>query len=538
MVGIVLLAVPLLVALVRLHGTSFDPPWDDALTEMRVRDVTAGHPELVGAYTRFVALGTPGSHPGPAMFFMLAPGYALLGSTPWALTAAAVLSTLLAIGLLIWVVSRRGGPMFVLVALVAVAVVMHALGPELLTRPWNPYFPLFWWFLFLTAIWSVLDGDVPMLVVATVAGTVCVQAHNSYIGLVGGLTVVGFAVVAWRWWRARGDRPARRHLLVWSAAAVGAALVVWLPAIIDELTRHPGNLSVTWEYFTNYSGARVGLRSALETLCIQSNPWRLVNGDIFFDTVFVRGSIVPGLLLLSAWGASFVAAAWWAWIPGSLRALHRTVGVTLVLEVVSVARIPGALFWYLNLWGWITTMLVIVSLVWTVTLVLTRWLRRDATEPIRAARALVVLLCVLGVTAVAALTVDVTHTELDRPDETLRAVLGPTLRGLAPVSKQRPVVVVWTELALGGPGRELVNELDRRGYRVGALRPFTAEVTRRHTFTPGPDSIGLAIAVGPDRQRWAAQRGARRIGSVRTADVGPVDVFLADAAALRAAVSG
>jgi hypothetical protein len=282
------------------------------------------------------------------------------------------------------------------------------------------------------------------------------------------------------------------------------------------------------------------VRSALETLCIQSNPWRLVNGDIFFNTVFVRGSIVPGLLLLSAWGAGFVVASRSAWMPGSLRALHRTVAVTLVLEVVSVARIPGALFWYLNLWGWITTMLVIVSLVWTATLVLTRRSRRvagDDEAPVRPARALVALLCVIGITAVAALTVDVSHTELDRPDATLRAVLGPAQRGLAPVSKHRPVVVVWTELALGGPGRELVNELDRRGYRVGALPPFTAEVTRRHTFTPGPDSVGLAIAVGPDRQRWASQRGARRLGSGRT-DAGRVDVYLADAAALRAVVAG
>ena len=49
------------------------PASDHALTELQVRDV-GHHPVLVGLYSR-----GDWSHPGPALFYLLAPFYRLVG---------------------------------------------------------------------------------------------------------------------------------------------------------------------------------------------------------------------------------------------------------------------------------------------------------------------------------------------------------------------------------------------------------------------------------------------------------------------------
>src|SRR4029453_1011892 len=74
----------------------------------------------------------------------------------------------------------------------------------------NPYFPLFWWLVFLLAAWSVLCDDLAMLPVAAFAGSYCLQAHNSYLGLVGGVAAALVVVLAVDGWRPRGGRGPRR----------------------------------------------------------------------------------------------------------------------------------------------------------------------------------------------------------------------------------------------------------------------------------------------------------------------------------------
>ena len=86
---LLLLAIPLVTAVVGLREPRWYPTLDDAQTELRVRDVWGPNPPLTGLGGRIGVFGQEqGSHPGPLSFWSLSVFYRLLGATSWALSAA------------------------------------------------------------------------------------------------------------------------------------------------------------------------------------------------------------------------------------------------------------------------------------------------------------------------------------------------------------------------------------------------------------------------------------------------------------------
>src|SRR5690606_16387596 len=55
----------------------------------------------------------------------------------------------------------------------------------------------------------------------------------------------------------------------------------------------------------------------------------------------------------------------WRRGPRALRALHVVVGAALVLGTISMARIFGRPWYYLTLWAWGVTTLLVGAVVWT-----------------------------------------------------------------------------------------------------------------------------------------------------------------------------
>ena len=83
------LAVPLLIAIVVLHSPRWYPLLDMAQTELRVRDVWSSHPPLIGLAGRIGPFNeNGGSHPGPLSFYALWPVYALFGSHAYGMQVA------------------------------------------------------------------------------------------------------------------------------------------------------------------------------------------------------------------------------------------------------------------------------------------------------------------------------------------------------------------------------------------------------------------------------------------------------------------
>ena len=350
----VLIAVPLVVAVIELAKPRWFPVLDLAQTELRIRDVTSSHPPLIGLPGRIGNLVVQGSHPGPLSFWALWPFYKIFGASAWAMEAATASLNVLAIGAVLWMARRRGGTGVLLGVAAMVAVLMRFYGPELLTQPWNPYLPVVWWLVFVVAVWSILCDDYAMLPVAVFAGNFCIQTHISYVGLVLGLGAFAAASVVWTGYRQRDDKATRTRIIRWSLIAFAMLVVLWVPAVVQQLRHSPGNFDIIWNHFTDPPETPIGIGDGIRLFFIHLNPWRLVA-----QMDGMQGSGIPGALFLAAWVASAVGA--WRLRESVLVRLDVMLGVTLLLSLSSMSRIFGYLWFYLVLWSWAVTALMMLA---------------------------------------------------------------------------------------------------------------------------------------------------------------------------------
>ena len=512
---LVVVAVPLAVALVAVLDPTPHPLGEVAETEMRVRDVTTGHPPLVGLPGRIGELARQGSHPGPMSFYALWPTYRLLGQSAGALTAAGVVVHLAAIGVALWLAARRGGvPMALGVALL-LSVLVAAYGGSLLTEPWNPHLPVLWWFAFLLAAWGVADADAPVLPVAVAAGSFCVQTHLPYGGVVGAVLLASVVAAVTTTVRRR-DPGARRTLLVWGGVALVVGVLVWLPPLYEQVAEDRGNLTALWEHFSNPPEEAFGMDIAVHAVLDHLNVWNLVtrSGDV--PPFAPANSIYPGLLLLTAWLASLVIARLRA---PRLLPLHLVTGVALLAGTLSVSRIFGPPNSYLVLWLFGVTSLVVLAVVVTAVTVIGQLLEPRLDRRVVAAGTGALVAGLVVVTGLAAS--DAADTEPPRPEliAGFDAVIGPTVHAL----QQRGVTgggpdgsyVVRVDDPGDGPTLTdgLVVALEREGLRAGVGPDGVIRARRSRVLAPGEATAELRLATGPGVDRWRRRPGYTEIAS-------------------------
>ena len=495
------LVAPLVVAVVVLRRTTWYPVLDLAMTELRVRDVFTSHTPLIGLPGRIGrTLADQGSHPGPMSFYALAPVYRLFGRTAWSLQAGTVAIHGAAIAAALLIARRRGGTPLVLAIAATLAVLTRGYGLAALTEPWNPYLPLLWWFVFLLAVWSVVVGDLRLLVVAVIAASFCAQTHVPYLAMtvaLGGLAVVAAAMHLWRRRNGGGGR--------WLAAAAVVGLLLWTPPLIDQATAEHGNLSKLVEHFTDPPEEPVGMAKGVELALLHLDVASLASGQhgstgsLVTATAEPDGSVVPGLALLAVWLASVVVA--WRLRARELLGLDLVVAAALVAGVVSMGRIFGDLWYYLMLWAWGVTALLVVAVVWTVILALP-----DLGRERVAIGGLVAVLVGSSVL----FSVDATDAEPPAPrlSSTLGAVTGPTAdaleTGVGPATgRDGRYVVTWEDaLHIGSQAYGLVSELERRGYTVGMTRGLVVPNTKYRTIDPDEATAEIHFATGLYIEPW------------------------------------
>ena len=229
---------PFAVIVVALIGTHWTPSGDVALEMLQVSDVAGRHNPLLGAWSRW-----GWNHPGPLLFYVLAPFTWLFGAGG-ALTGVAVLNSTSVIVAVVFARRRGGVTAAALVGLVGVLLAL-TLGPTLLIDPWNPWVGLFPLYAFVVLSWSVSERDLAALPYAVVAASFMVQAHVGFAPFVVGLGLTT-AVLSWQPWgsglRVEAPWPARRRRHV--AASAVCAVVLWAPPVIQQLTSDPGNLAL------------------------------------------------------------------------------------------------------------------------------------------------------------------------------------------------------------------------------------------------------------------------------------------------------
>ena len=517
-----LLAIPFVVALVALHRYHWYPLLDLAQTELRIRDVTSAHPPLVGLPGRIGAY-LQGSHPGPLSFWALAPFYRLFGATAWAMEAAAAALNVAAIGLALWIAKRRGGIALVLGVGAALALLTRFYGPSLLTQAWNPYMPMLWFPVLVLAVWAVLCEDWMMLPVAVFAGSFCVQTHISYALLVSVLLLVALVALVHAGVRDRAVPESRRRVIVWGGVAVGLGVLLWLPPIIQELRGADGNLTIIWNYFTNPPESPIGLRAGAEQMLVHLNPWRLLAQQ---DAT--SGSIVPGLLFGAVWLGGAVLAGWRRkrdeWKP--VARLDLVLALSLVLGTISISRIFGFVWYYLMLWSWTLTVLMLLTIVWSAALVVRE--RRSAAAGAdvdtlstnsRIATALVAGIAVLAVIGFAVDASSV-HVPEERISRLLAALAPPTVRALESGQvtgggKHGHYLVTFTDTVnIGAPFYGLILELERQGFDVGATDVFHVIVAPHRVMHTEKATATVHFARGPNIAVWRKRPGYKEVAHV------------------------
>lgn len=503
-----LLVVPLVVAAVALRRPTWFPVLDHAMTELRVRDVFTSATPLIGLPGRIGDFPEQGSHPGPASFYALWPTYRLLGSSSWGLQVGALLLNAAAAALTVWLAVRRGGIRLAVAVTALLALLMAGYGIATLAEPWNPYLPLLWWVVVLVGVWSVLQGDVKALPAVVVGATMAGQTHVPYLGLCLGMGAVAFAGLAWRWRSADGDE--RRSTLRWAAAALMMAVALWSVLLVDQVTNEPGNLSMLWEHFTSppEDEAVVGFGRGVELLLRHLDVTSFLGssdadlGSLAQQSGDAGGSMLLGTFVLVAWLGSVAVTVRRRW--ADLARLHVVVGAGLLLGAFSMSRIFGKVWYYLMLWQWATTGLLLLAVAWTA------WRLLDRPQLARVATGGGVAVAVM-----ASLLLTIDAADAGPPAPQLSEVLGAIVPVAADELVQgRRYLVTWDDsFYIGAQGYGVVNELLRRGFDVGALDPWRVPVTQHRVYAADEVDAEVHLAVGAFVERWRRVPGARELAA-------------------------
>jgi hypothetical protein len=506
---------PLIVAAVVLTQRPWAPVLDMAMTELRVRDVGGSHTPLIGLPGRIGSFPDQGSHPGPASFYMLAPFYWIAGSSAYGLELGSIVINAVAVTLTIWIAHRIAGWKGMLALAAVCAVAIRGYGMTVLSHPWNPYFPVLIWILVLVAAWAVIAGDHMMAIVVAVGGSIAAQTHVPYLVNAIGLNALVLATMVWRALRRRraGEPAEVRPLLI----TLAAGAVMWLPPLIDQLIRDPGNVRMLVRHFASEPpepaiGVGTGLRLFFRHLDAPSALVGLfVRGDSFVHRSGLRdGNGLIGVIVFGLWLAAVLFA--WRRRHQLLLALHAVLAVALATGAVSMLRIFGKVWYYLTLWAWGTTLLIVVSLVWTAWLLV-----RERSAEARSTDARTVA-WLAGVTIVATTAMSIGAAAAHEVPEHqlsdgLRAVIPATVAALdggeaSPAGHDGTYLVFWQDsVFIGAQGYGLVNELERRGFDVGVHPTWRVPVTPHRVLQPGEYDAEVHLVSGRFIDEWRQRPG-------------------------------
>lgn len=521
---IIVVVVPFVVATIRTATRTWYPVLDMAMTEFRVRDVGGQYTPLIGLPGRIGSFPDQGSHPGPLSYYLLAPVYRLLGSTAWSLLVGAIIIGAAAVIACVLIARRLGGQRLQWAVVVLVLVVVQGYGFGVVGQPWNPYLPLLAWLAVLIAVWAVVVGDSGVLWVATLAGSLCAQTHLPYVGLAGSIVVIATLLVAWRWRSAERGTPERfttgRNL----AIGAGVGIVVWIPSMIDQLFGSQ-NLSMIVDYFRHPPELPIGERAGIELLLRHLDITRLLGGSVSGSGTLVEAasraesSVLPGVLMVVVWIAAAIAAVIVV-RDRRLTVLHGLIAVCLVLELTSMVRIFGKIWYYLTLWAWSVTALMVFAVAWTAFALVARSFDGERARA-RLDQIVTGVLVVLGVFSFATLMVQAATVDVPEPrlSRSLGAVVGPTVDALeagvagAPGTDGR-YTVLWNDaFFFGSQGYGLVSELERRGFDAGAPYTWRVPITEHRVIDVDDADVVVQFVTGAYLDQWRSEPSAVEVAT-------------------------
>lgn len=494
---------PPLVAIVAMAGRTWHPADDLAIIDLRVRDAFTTHPSLTGLFSR------PGwNHPGPALFWLIAPVSTIFGQAPWATRVGGAVIDLGAMVWLAWI-TWRAGIRTMLTAAAVVGMTYLAIGPWVLRQPWNLHIPLVALPLVLFLALRVATGSTRHLIGFAIAATIVVQTHIGFVvpvltALVGALACVAIDA------RREHHLPARwRSTLAWTGSALA---VLWVPPLVETIANWPGNLGKIAGYFARGAYEHVGFSQATGIMAGEFRflpPWlgggtRLTAFTNFAPTESRAWLLVPAALI-----AVGIVAAWRSGRSDD----RRTMGIATALLVTGIFAISRADEPRAYTFEW---RVVVAALVTAATVRAgSAWCPPRRIVP-AVAGALAVAVACWGAIDLGIRVTDTGTAQLEARARALATVL-PKLRAVP--SDRRVLVRPW------GPSLRslfdgVINELDREGVDV-RVDPELARIfggSRRAAATD-VDEIWYVTEDGSTLRELLAMPGARVVAS--TSPLGP-----------------
>jgi hypothetical protein len=507
--GFVLLPfIVLIIAMVRVGG-HFHAVSDQALEELQARDV-GRHFAQLGLYSR-----DNWSHPGPAMFYLLAIPYRLAGGNSVGLWIGAALLNGAAVATMAVVAKRHAGTALMLLTLLGSALVMRTVGASFLRDPWNPYLPVFLFGALIFLVWAMACGDEWAVPVGAAVATFCAQTHIGYAVLALPLFVIGavwLVVVVRRAREASADR--RDHLARTTWITVGVLAVMWFPPLYEELTNSDGNLTKIVRYFRGPPpGPRYTLVHGYRLVASQFAipPEWLIRmpklRPLTAEATTLYHAPTPFLLL------GFAAAGVLLFRMRRRRGradrrmwrLEVIVALALILGAFSIARTVGVAFAYRLYWTLVVGMIAAVVVLWAAW----RQIAPRASASFRRGLAVVTALAVVVVASVDIVAAATVGSPQQQKSENV-ARLGKQL--LIALPPGRGDVVLFSPDPISGYQQGLTLWLERRGVPARVL-PFegiaygSSRVHRRRR----PLRAVVTVASGSAAAATAALPGAQII---------------------------
>ena len=498
---------PLVAVLITRVGRAYFPMEDVASIDLLVRDVFGPHTPLVGAYSRGF------NHPGPMMFWLLAPLSVLADRAPWATLVGGALFQGAVIALTGWLALRRGGVAFMLAVLAGLGLAYSSFpsGAQFL-EAWNPYlaFPLF--LLFLLQTWALAEGSRWQLLGIAVTGSLLVQFHIGYLPLVAAATLWAAITIVVDELRSPSREPREPKRPEWRIVGIVtgiALLTLWIAPVVQQFTGNPGNLGEIWRFFTN--GAPVaGRGAAARVFAVEFRvlpPWLFGSETFAFGTGSVEQAsaawlLVPFVLLVAGYAAARRSGR------RNDRHLVELAAVNALASVFALSRVSVDLLPYLFYWRVISAMFVVLTSGWAIANAL-----RIRERPIAFVASGAVLVTVIAL-SFGARTVDV----LDRTENVMR-LESYARTAMAQIHRRplprTPVLVRALGMTIGGFDQGIIDALDRDGVPVRVDRQYGYHFGRQRAATPA--EVGEVWYVAQDGHYASVVGdlpGARRVAYV------------------------
>lgn len=438
--------------LLRDIGHSFTPGGDLGFIELGVLHAVHGGTAL-GVYSRFGWF-----HPGPSLYYVLAPPYVLSGESSRSVFLGAWLVNLGAALGAVAIVRARGGELLARVCAGALFLYFSADYYRMI-NPWNPRMLAVPMFLFVVSIAATADGSTWSFVCALTTASYLVQVHLGTAPLLLAFLFAG----ALAWWLRRRHAETRDDLGRPAIVAGGLLALFWAGPVYQQLTGRQGNLHAIASFYLHppKSAGATGHSLHDSFRIISDVATRLPLGDVH-DVAWhtdrawmLTGVFVLGVLaaVLAYRRSPFVAA------------LAATTPIGLAVSVVAATRVVGDEFPYLFYWTQALPLPAVIASVWLLLHAARRLGPQPATDRAVAIATAVALVFIAGLTA---LQISHRRTTSSGDLNSGRAAVHRIEREVG--SKRTPFEVRFSSLSSEREGMTV--QIEKDGYRYRLAEPL------------------------------------------------------------------